>query len=135
MPDFLLTTSLNSLLIYFAAAAAFVLTFVAYRYTLPPVSSVLRFSLIALRSIALFLLLLLLGEPLLSLVYHRTEKPVLALLIDQSKSMTIRDKGGDRREIALQLAESRSLHDALSHRGQCHDFGNGGHSSGGGRQS
>ena len=113
MPDLQFTSSLNSLLMLLAAVAAFVLSFVAYRYTLPPISPSLRFSLVALRTLGLFLLLLLLGEPLLSLVYHRTEKPVLALLIDQSKSMTIRDKGGDRREIALQLAESRTFRDSL----------------------
>ena len=114
MPDFQLTTSLNSLLILLAAAAASVLTFVSYRYTLPPISPFLRFSLVTLRASGLFLLLLVLGEPLLSLVFHRTEKPVLAVLMDQSKSMTIRDKSGDRKELVLQLAESQALRDVLS---------------------
>jgi len=114
MPDFHLTTSLNSLLIFLAAAAAVALTFFAYRYTLPPVSRPLQFTLVLLRAVGLFLLFLVLGEPLLSLAFHRTEKPVLALLIDQSKSMTIRDKGGDRKETVLNAVESRALHDVQS---------------------
>ena len=114
MPDFLLTTSLNSLLIFLAVPAAALLTFVAYRYTVPPVSGPLRTTLILLRALGLFLLVLILGEPLLSLVFHRTEKPVLALLLDQSKSMTIRDKSGDRKEVVLNLMESQTLRDVLS---------------------
>jgi len=62
-----------------------------------------------LRGLGLFLLLLLLGEPLLSLVYHRFEKPVLAVLIDQSRSMTTQDKTGDRRAIMLKTLDSPEL--------------------------
>jgi hypothetical protein len=115
MPDFQLTTSLNILLILLAVPAAALLTFVAYRYTVPPVSGLLRFTLMLLRALGLFLLFLVLGEPLLSLVFHRTDKPVLAVMIDQSKSMTIRDKQGDRKEIVLGLMESQALRDVLPH--------------------
>lgn len=114
MPDFQLTTSLNFLLILLAAPAAALLAFVAYRSTVPPVSGLLRSALILLRALGLFLLFLVLGEPLLSLVFHRTEKPVLAVLIDQSKSLTIRDKGGERKEVALNLIESQALRDVPS---------------------
>lgn len=115
MPDFQLTTSLNILLILLAVPAAALLTFVAYRYTVPPVSGLLRFTLMLLRALGLVLLFLVLGEPLLSLVFHRTDKPVLAVMIDQSKSMTIRDKRGDRKEIVLGLLESQPLRDVLPH--------------------
>jgi len=106
MPDLHLSTTLNGVLITVAAAAAVALTILAYRFTIPPVSRLLRTVLIILRTLGLFLLFLVLGEPLLSLVFHRTERPVLAVLVDQSKSMTIRDRGGDRKEILQNLIQS-----------------------------
>src|SRR4030042_1993940 len=101
MPDFHLTTTYSLFFIILAGVLAGILAVYGYRYTLPPVSRFLRISLLLLRGLGLFLLVLLLGEPLLSLVAHRSEKPVLAVLIDQSKSLTIRDKSGDRKETML----------------------------------
>jgi hypothetical protein len=109
MPDFHLTISLSTLLILLAAVGAGALTVFAYRYTLPPVAGSLRVALMLLRGLGLFLLFFLLGEPILSLVFHRTEKPVLALLIDQSRSMTIRDRQGNRKEILLAALQSPAL--------------------------
>jgi hypothetical protein len=101
MPDLHLATSLNTFLILLAAIGAGAFAYVSYRITLPPVSRLLRFTLITLRGSSLFILFLLLGEPLLSLVYHHSEKPVFAVLVDQSKSMTIQDRAGDRKERLL----------------------------------
>ena len=42
---------------------------------------------------------MLLGEPLLSLLMHSIEEPIVALLIDNSKSMSIHDSHGDRKQI------------------------------------
>jgi hypothetical protein len=109
MPDLQLTTSLNTVLIVLAAGGAGALALLAYRYTVPPVSRLLRSILTILRALGLFFLFLLIGEPLLSLVYHRFEKPVLALLLDQSKSMTIQDKTGDRKAILLKTLDSPEL--------------------------
>lgn len=109
MPDFHLTTTLNTLLIVLAAVGAGMLAAYAYRFTLPPASRRLRFVLTVLRALGLFLLFLLVGEPLLSLVYHRFEKPVLAVLIDQSKSMTILDKTGDRKSNLFKALDSPAL--------------------------
>jgi len=109
MPDLLLTTSLHVALLLLAAGGAGALAVLAYRFTIPPVSRTLRATFMLLRGLGLFLLLLLLGEPLLSLVYHRFEKPVLAVLIDQSRSMTIQDKTGDRRAIMLKTLDSPEL--------------------------
>jgi hypothetical protein len=109
MPDLHLKTSFNIFLMLLAMGGAATLAYLAYRYTIPPVSRSLRLILMMLRGAGLFLLFLLIGEPLLSLVYHRLEKPVLAVLIDQSKSMTIQDKAGDRKAILLKTVASPAL--------------------------
>jgi hypothetical protein len=109
MPDLHLTTTLDTALIVLAAGGAGALALLAYRFTVPPVSRLLRSFLTLLRALGLFLLFLLVGEPLLSMVYHRFEKPVLALLLDQSKSMTIQDKTGDRKTTLLKTLDSPEL--------------------------
>ncbi len=106
MPDLHLATSFHTFLILLAAIGAGAFAHVSYRVTLPPVSRFIRLTLTTLRGLSLFILFLLLGEPLLSLVYHRTEKPILAVLVDQSKSMTIQDKAGDRKERLLKSLNS-----------------------------
>lgn len=106
MPDLHLATSLNTFLIVLAAIGAGAFAYGSYRVTLPPVSRPLRLTLTTLRGLSLFMLFLFLGEPLLSLVYHRSEKPVLAVLVDQSRSMTIQDRTGDRKERLLKVLDS-----------------------------
>lgn len=103
MPDLHLTSTYHILLVLLAAVGAGALAVLAYRFTVPPVSRVVRTALMLIRGLALFLLFLLIGEPLLSLVYHRFEKPVLAILIDQSRSMTIQDRTGDRKTNLLNI--------------------------------
>jgi len=109
MPDIHLTSTLNVLLLLLAAAGAGALAVLAYRFTVPPVSSLVRTTLMVIRGLGLFLLFLLIGEPLLSLIYHRFEKPVLAVLIDQSRSMTIQDKEGDRKTSLLNALNAPAL--------------------------
>ena len=109
MPELHLTTSYHVVLILLAAMAAGVLAVFAYRFTIPPVSRVVRAALMGVRGLGLFLLFLLLGEPLLSLISHRNDKPVLAVLIDQSRSMTIRDKTGDRKETLFKTLNAPDL--------------------------
>ena len=106
MPDLHLATSFNAFLILLAAIGAGAFAYGSYRVTLPPVSRLLRFTLTSLRGLSLFTLFLLLGEPLLSLVYRHSEKPVLAVLVDQSKSMTIQDRTGDRKERLLNALDA-----------------------------
>ena len=106
MPELHLATSFSTFLLVLAAIGAGALTYFSYRVTLPPVSRALRLTLTLLRGLSLFILFLLLGEPLLSLVYHRSEKPILGVLIDQSKSMTIQDRTGDRTVRLLKALEA-----------------------------
>jgi hypothetical protein len=99
-----------------ATAVALLLTVLAfgaawltYRYTLPPVPRWQRLLLTALRGTALALTLLLLCEPLLRLVVTRIQTPALAVLIDNSRSMRIRDRLGDRAAILNQLLRAPAL--------------------------
>lgn len=88
---------LLSALLLAGAAALF------YRYTLPPLPPRRRLLLSILRALALALLLLILFEPILRLLKQEQQQPVIAVLADNSQSMTIKDAGGDR------AAELRAL--------------------------
>ncbi len=69
-----------------------------YRTTVPPISSGRKSILITLRSLALALFILALFEPILSFVKSSIDTPKIALLLDNSQSMTITDKSGNRKE-------------------------------------
>lgn len=83
-------------------AVAILFTFFIYRSTTPPVAHWLRRLMAGLRTFALAAALLLLFEPIMSLAWQRSEKPVVAVLIDQSASMKLADSLGVRGEIARQ---------------------------------
>lgn len=78
--------------------AAFAGALYYYRQTNPPIMTVRRNILILLRTIALWLLLFALFEPVLTLVRSSNDNPKAIVLLDDSRSMTIPDKTGDRRE-------------------------------------
>ncbi len=67
-----------------------------YRFTNPPVSQRWRYFLMTLRSLTLGLVLLVLFEPILSLVWQRFQKPIVAVLVDDSASMQLVDPQGER---------------------------------------
>lgn len=83
-----------------ALALAVLFTLFIYRRTTPPATNWLRRVLAGLRSFALAAALLLLFEPIMSLAWQRSEKPVVAVLIDQSASMKLADSLGARGEVA-----------------------------------
>ena len=104
MPSFELgfaTAFIVAILALGVAAAAAVLL---YRRTLPPVSPVTRVTLIILRTASFGLLLLLLLEPVVRLTFQSERPPALAVVVDNSTSMRLRETTGDRRII---------LHEAL----------------------
>lgn len=80
-----------------AAAIAAALGVFAYRRPVPPLPPPLRYALTALRAAGLFLLITLLFEPLLTFTRHYDVPPAVAVLIDGSKSMTVKD-GPARRD-------------------------------------
>lgn len=109
MPDFHLAITIKAGLLILAFASAVALSFWVYRYTIPPISRRLRFVLIALRSASLFLIFFLLGEPLLSLLVRSTEEPRLEILVDNSRSMAIRDRQGDRSRVLANILSSSAI--------------------------
>ena len=79
-----------------AAAVAVAVSFFAYRTTVPPVSRKKRYLLISLRSLGLALLILTLCQPVLNIAHRSTIRPAVAVLVDNSLSMSLTDGAGDR---------------------------------------
>ncbi len=77
---------------------AFAFAVYCYRTTVPPISSGKKSILITLRTFALGLVILALFEPILSFVKSSIDSPKVALLLDNSQSMTITDMSGNRRQ-------------------------------------
>jgi hypothetical protein len=102
---FAVATALAVLLTILAFGAAWL----TYRFTVPPVPRWQRLLLTVLRGLALSLTLLLLCEPLLRLVVTSVQPPGIAILVDNSKSMRIRDRRGDRAAILNDLVRSGAL--------------------------
>ena len=98
MPSIELGFTVSAAIIVLLSLLAAGITLLFYRYTLPPVPGAIRIVLITLRTAALSLLLMLLFEPILKLLFSSTQPPVLAVLVDNSKSMGIVDRVGDRAE-------------------------------------
>lgn len=67
-----------------------------YRRTIPPVPNWFKKLLTALRIVSLLIILFILFEPILSLSWNRTEKPIVAVLLDNSASMSLTDDGEAR---------------------------------------
>lgn len=76
-----------------------ILIFLAFRYyhkTLPPLSGSRRVLLTGIRSLILIIVVFLLLQPVLQFVYEYHEPPVVAVLLDNSGSMKIKDSYGMR---------------------------------------
>lgn len=85
--------------VWFLIPAALLLASLAalfYKFTLPPLPPARRTVLSILRALALILLVLILFEPILRLVSRDKQQPVIAVLIDESQSMALKDAAGDR---------------------------------------
>ena len=106
MPELHLSILFRVVFLVAAAVCAVIITLFIYRSTVPPVATAQRSTLIVLRSLGLFLLFLLLGEPLVSLVTHAVERPVVAVLVDDSQSMTITDRAGERGRVLKSVLRS-----------------------------
>ncbi len=81
-----------------------VYTLYIYRYTIPPISSFKKIILIALRTIALLLLLFAFFEPVLSFAKKKILQPVNMIFIDNSRSIQIKD-GTEREKTELQFVK------------------------------
>jgi hypothetical protein len=92
----------NILVVFLLIAALLAAAFLFYRYTLPPLPPRRRVVLSVIRSLALTLMLLMLFEPILRLVKTDQQAAAIAVLIDNSESMTIstvRNKASGVRQV------------------------------------
>ncbi len=76
----------------------FALSFWAYRTTIPQISEKKRYLLIALRGLALAILIFAIFEPIYSITRAFIEKPKIAILLDNSISAGTTDAKGNRAE-------------------------------------
>ncbi|MBK9246578.1 MAG: VWA domain-containing protein [Ignavibacteria bacterium] len=115
MNSYSLGISGSWLLVVLTILCALGLALYSYYTTIPPISTGKKSFLITLRTLALSLLIIALFEPILSLVRSSIDEPQLAVLLDNSQSMTIRDIKGNRLEgfkNALTSSNVLSLNDA-----------------------
>jgi hypothetical protein len=105
----MLSFGLNPWLLLLSLVGAALLTYWAYRQTTPHLGSGRRAALMALRFAALSVVLFLLFEPVLRLLQRATHAPVLAVLVDTSQSLGLRNEEGGP---AFDLAETvrQALH-------------------------
>ena len=115
--DFAVAAGIVVLIVVLATTAAIFF----YLHTLPPVSRGRRIFLMILRSLVLSLLALLLCEPLIRLTSSSAHPPVLALLVDDSKSMTIADHRG-KRDSTLHALLAQPVFTRLADRADVHVY-------------
>jgi len=108
MPQVKLLLNSSSLFFLLAAIVAVAFSIFAYRRTVPPIPSGKKWLLITLRSFSLFLLLSLFLEPILGLVYTRDKPPALAILVDNSRSMSLVDRTGERAQHTRDLLAGKN---------------------------
>jgi hypothetical protein len=88
---------------------AILLAFLTYQRTYPPISKRKKTLLLSLRIVALFCLFLVLSEPILTIARKLIQKPVVAVLVDTSKSMTLKGTQVSRKEELQNLLKSDLL--------------------------
>lgn len=104
----------NLILLVSIFVVTFILAFASYRFTLPPLSIRKRVFLLTLRWLALFCLFLVLSEPLFGIARKSLERPKIALLLDSSRSMNIKDNSLSRKEVLRGLLGEKSFKGFLS---------------------
>jgi hypothetical protein len=88
--------------------AALLFSMWTYRRTVPEITRRRRFALIALRGAALAVLLFLLFEPVLNLQRSEELAPRVAVLLDNSKSLTVEDGGSARSALMKEFVSGPS---------------------------
>ncbi len=98
MNSYIIGISGSWFVLIFSVIIAIGLSFFYYKKTIPQLNRFWKSILFSLRTIGLSLLLLILFEPVLSLIRGSIEHPKLAVVIDNSISMSISDSKGDRKQ-------------------------------------
>ena len=91
------------------ALAGIALSWWSYHVTNPPLGKMRRFVLGSLRALALSLILFALFEPVLSMIRASLSDPRLAIIIDKSLSMALKDGSIDRSKAMKQALASAKL--------------------------
>jgi hypothetical protein len=102
--------SWNPIIVFGCVVVAVVIAYFSYRRPLPPVGIYMRIALTTLRSLGLACLLLAIAEPVATLISITFQQPVVAVLLDQSQSMTITDRDGKRDEHIRTLLRESPFH-------------------------
>ncbi|NUN68599.1 MAG: VWA domain-containing protein [Bacteroidetes bacterium] len=89
--------------------ASFAVSLFIYRHTVPVVSAAMRTLLVMLRGTAVALILLAVCEPLFRIAFTEEERPVIALLADNSLSMAQKDGSGDKGRTLTGLLRSDAV--------------------------
>ncbi len=102
--------------IIFLAAAVLgaAISFFVYRFTVPPVSRAKRYLLTSLRTGAIVLLIFILCEPLLRLSHQSIVPPTVAVLVDNSLSMSLTDDAGNREQQLRSIVSGKPLRQLTS---------------------
>ncbi len=100
-----LTFSANFILVLLALVFSISVALLSY-YKISIGERLKKLTLLTLiRAIAVFLTFLLIAEPILTLIIKSEKPPAVAILIDNSKSMGIKDGRGDRKRMTLEVVE------------------------------
>ncbi len=94
---------------FIAAASGVAVSFFVYRNTVPPVSPSKRYLLSVLRGLALALLIFALCEPIFKLTRRSMLQPTVAVLVDNSLSMSITDGAGSREQLLRSIIGGKTL--------------------------
>lgn len=97
----------NWAILIIISLALIAFSFWSYRKTVPEISIQRKTLLMTMRSIALVLLLFALFEPVYTAIKGSMKEPVVAVLMDNSLSMSLEDAGGDRK-----ISYKKSLEDS-----------------------
>lgn len=103
-----LTFSLNPVFFFIALILLGAYAFYVYKYTIPKVNPAKKYFLIALRTLALLLLLFVIFEPTLTLAKKIILEPVNLIFIDNSRSINIEDGTNRKETVNSFLSQSKS---------------------------
>ncbi|MCK4223995.1 MAG: hypothetical protein KAX39_02365 [candidate division Zixibacteria bacterium] len=101
---------------------ALLFAILTYRHTFPPLSKRKKALLLTLRIIAIFSLFLVLSEPILTIARRVSQKPVIALLLDISRSMNLKGANIKRIEELQSLLKS-DIFEKVSSEAELKTFG------------
>ncbi len=97
-----------------ALVIAAVFTYLSYRIVNPPLPRFRKAILICLRFIAFLMIVLMLLEPVIQWVTAREVQPRVAVLWDNSMSMALSDRSGDRSIVVREMRDSEALDRIIS---------------------